>query len=147
TPFVPASRDPLGLLPPHGTQTDAHDVGHNGTFLALRQLRQYVHRFWQWVDATAKGENGSDEAAARRRLASKMVGRWPSGASLALSPEHDDERLADENDFGYQRPDPYGTRCPIGSHVRRANPRDSLEPEPGSRKSITVGKRHRILRR
>jgi Dyp-type peroxidase family len=142
-PFVPASRDPAGFLPGRAEDAGAHDLGANGSYLVLRQLRQYVRRFWQYVDAAARDEDG----AARVRLAARMVGRWPSGASLALSPEHDDTRLADDNDFGYHRPDPYGSACPIGSHVRRANPRDSLEPEPGSPTSVRVGKRHRILRR
>jgi deferrochelatase/peroxidase EfeB len=31
--------------------------------------------------------------------------------------------------------------------VRRANPRDALDPDPGSDKSIAINKRHRILRR
>jgi deferrochelatase/peroxidase EfeB len=31
--------------------------------------------------------------------------------------------------------------------VRRSNPRDSLDPSPGSAESVAVGKRHRLLRR
>jgi deferrochelatase/peroxidase EfeB len=31
--------------------------------------------------------------------------------------------------------------------VRRSNPRDSLDPDPGTQKSIDVGNRHRLLRR
>ena len=27
---------------------------------------------------------------------------------------------------------PRGVRCPVGSHIRRSNPRDSLDPDPGS---------------
>ncbi len=38
-------------------------------------------------------------------------------------------------------------RCPIGAHVRRANPRDSLDPDPGTQKSIDIDNRHRLLRR
>jgi len=146
-PFVRSSMDPKGLLPAHSSQSGSHDLGRNGSYLVLRQLRQYVHRFWRYVDAAAKHVGGAGDPVARTRLASQMVGRWPSGAPLALAPEAEDERLSDANEFGYHGPDQYGYRCPIGSHVRRANPRDSLEPEPGSRKSILVGKRHRILRR
>ncbi len=146
-PVVPGSTDPEGLLPAHPERKDCRDLGRNGSYLVFRQLRQYVHRFWRYVDAATSPGDGPDDPVARARLAAKMVGRWPSGAPLALAPDADDERLADENDFGYHAPDPSGGRCPIGSHVRRANPRDSLEPEPGSRKSIAVGKRHRILRR
>ena len=64
-----------------------------------------------------------------------------------LSPEHDDSSLADSNSFTYHATDASGMRCPIGAHVRRSNPRDSLDPQPGSQASIAVGKRHRILRR
>jgi Dyp-type peroxidase family len=146
-PFVSASMDPKGLLPTHPTQRGSHDLGRNGSYLVFRQLRQYVHRFWRYVDSTTKQGPGAGDPDARTRLAAKIVGRWPSGAPLVLAPETDDERLAGANDFGYHQADRYGIRCPIGSHVRRANPRDSLEPGPGSRRSIGIGKRHRILRR
>ena len=59
----------------------------------------------------------------------------------------DDPSLAKANDFGYFNEDPDGLRCPIGAHIRRANPRDSLDPDPGSRASVAINKRHRILRR
>ena len=81
-------------------------------------------------------------------LASKMVGRWPSGAPLVKAPTADDPALLDDNDFMYfALEDPDGLKCPIGSHLRRTNPRDSLDPCPGSLRSIEVGKRHRIIRR
>lgn len=146
-PFVRSSMDPQGLLPAIPTLNGSHDLGRNGSYLVLRQLRQYVHRFWRYIDSATKRADGTDDPVARTRLAAQMVGRWPSGAPLTLAPEADDERLSDANDFGYHEPDRHGNLCPIGSHVRRANPRDSLDPEPGSRKSILVGKRHRILRR
>jgi deferrochelatase/peroxidase EfeB len=82
-----------------------------------------------------------------------MVGRWPNGAPLALFPEEPppDAKYVPTNDFLYldaKAPggaDPYGQRCPLGSHVRRTNPRDSLEPGPAE--SLIVTRRHRILRR
>jgi Dyp-type peroxidase family len=118
------------------------DLGHNGTYLVLRQLRQDVRGFWRFLDAAARS---SPEQ--RVRLAAKLVGRWPGGASLALSPERDDASLADANDFGYFHTDRHGTGCPIGAHVRRANPRDSLDPKPGTDKSLAINRHHRILRR
>src|SRR5262249_32944536 len=36
-------------------------------------------------------------------------------------------------------------RCPIGAHIRRANPRDSLDDDP--QQSLRIVNRHRILRR
>ena len=41
-----------------------------------------------------------------------MVGRWPSGAPLVETPDRDDPRLGDHNDFGYYRTDPLGLACP-----------------------------------
>jgi deferrochelatase/peroxidase EfeB len=76
-----------------------------------------------------------------------MVGRWPSGAPLVHSPEADDPSLSDANDFAYHEADQTGARCPIGAHIRRANPRDSLDPRPGTTSSWAINRRHRILRR
>ncbi|GAA3029206.1 hypothetical protein GCM10020000_02200 [Streptomyces olivoverticillatus] len=76
-----------------------------------------------------------------------MVGRWPGGAPLVHAPGQDDPALATDNDFGYFASDPDGLRCPLGAHIRRANPRDSLDPQPGSAESIAIGRRHRLLRR
>ena len=76
-----------------------------------------------------------------------MVGRWPGGAPLALAPDADDPALAEANDFAYHQDDRDGARCPIGAHIRRANPRDSLDPRPGTAKSWAINRRHRILRR
>ena len=49
------------------------------------------------------------------------------------------------DDFGYEAQDSDGTRCPFASHLRRSNPRDSLEGGPEA--STTVANRHRIVRR
>jgi Dyp-type peroxidase family len=50
-----------------------------------------------------------------------------------------------ENDFAYGIDDPQGFHCPFGAHIRRANPRDSLQPEDPEQQAIT--NRHRLLRR
>jgi deferrochelatase/peroxidase EfeB len=76
-----------------------------------------------------------------------MVGRWPNGAPMAVSPDLDDPELSDFNDFGYGKADRDGLGCPIGAHIRRAHPRDSLDPDPGTDRSIELDKRHRLLRR
>ena len=147
SPLVSASTDPEGLLAAHPSDRGFRDFGRNGTYLVLRQLRQHVHRFWRYADLMARASGPADDPMAPVALASKLVGRWPSGAPLVRSPDRDDERLSDSNDFAYHGVDPYGDRCPIGAHIRRANPRDSLDPDPGTRKSVAVGKRHRLLRR
>ena len=120
----------------------APQISKNGSYLVLRQLRQDVRGFWHYLDDAA----GSDPER-RTWLAAKLVGRWPGGASLTLSPERDDPGLAVENDFTYHGPDRHGTGCPLGAHVRRANPRDSLDPKPGTEKSLAINRRHRLLRR
>jgi deferrochelatase/peroxidase EfeB len=62
----------------------------------------------------------------RELLAAKLVGRWRSGAPLALSPAGDDPAIGEDpnriNDFDYAD-DPRGLRTPLGSHIRRMNPR------------------------
>jgi deferrochelatase/peroxidase EfeB len=49
-----------------------------------------------------------------------MVGRWQSGAPLALSPERDDPQLSADpkrnNDFLYGD-DLRGFKCPAGAHA------------------------------
>ena len=85
-------------------------------------------------------------AARRRRcLGAKMVGRWQSGAPLAVSPDRDDPELGADplrnNDFGYAD-DPRGFKCPAGAHARRANPRDALDHDG----SVNV-RLHRMIRR
>jgi hypothetical protein len=66
-----------------------------------------------------------------------------SGAPLVKAPNGDNPALAKDNDFLYYgSDDSHGFKCPIGAHIRRTNPRDSLDPEPGSARSIEIGKRH-----
>lgn len=132
----------LGLLNEYGRYTDAPDLARNGTYLVFRHLSQDVHAFWRYVDSAAEGD-------ARRRmwLAAKMVGRWPSGAPLALTPDADDPFLANANDFTYHQFDAAGLGCPIGAHVRRSHPRDALDPDPGTERSVALDRKHRLLRR
>ena len=138
----------LGYQNEHGHYTEdillerAPELGRNGTYLVFRQLRQDVGGFWRFLDAAA----GADPDR-RTKLAARLVGRWPSGAPLVLAPEADDPALGTENDFAYYRHDPRGTRCPLGAHIRRANPRDTLDPRPGTDDSLRINRRHRILRR
>jgi Dyp-type peroxidase family len=146
-PSLPPEAPSAGLLPSDLEGSGRRDLGRNGTYLVLRQLVQDVERFWSFVEGATRRPDGTRDEAAATWLAAKMVGRWPSGASMVLAPLADDPSLADANDFRYFQADADGTRCPVGSHVRRSNPRDSLDPQPGSDASVAVGKRHRIIRR
>lgn len=147
-PLLDPNHDPDGLLPQAPDDSRQRDLGMNGSYLVFRQLSQDVAGFWKFIDDKTRQGEGSPNPDARIKLAAKMVGRWPSGTPLVKSPDVDDPALCDDNDFLYHGSDDrHGLKCPIGSHIRRANPRDSLEPEPGSDRSIAVGKRHRVLRR
>ncbi|MEU2513031.1 Dyp-type peroxidase [Streptomyces syringium] len=145
-PLLPPPHDSAGLLPRVPGGTDA-DLGHNGSYLVFRQLHQDVDAFWNYLDEATRHPDGSGDPAARDALAARMVGRWPGGAPLVNAPLRDDPDRATDNDFGYFATDRDGLRCPLGAHVRRANPRDSLDPRPGSAASVAIGRRHRILRR
>jgi Dyp-type peroxidase family len=145
-PTIPADQDRAGILPGLAGSGRGKDLGRNGSYLVVRQMEQRVSRFWRSLDQLTRHDDTPDPEA-RVRLAAKMVGRWPGGAPLTLSPDADDPSQASMNDFGYHEQDADGLRCPIGAHIRRTNPRDSLDPNPGSEGSIRLNRRHRILRR
>jgi Dyp-type peroxidase family len=146
-PLLEPSADPEGTLRRDAAGSGRPDLGRNGSYLVFRQLRQDVSAFWRFVDGATRRPDGTSDPEARLRIAAKMVGRWPSGAPLTLAPDADDPALAEANDFAYHDEDRRGTRCPVGSHIRRSNPRDSLDPRPGTSGSFEVNRRHRILRR
>lgn len=135
---------------PASPQWDGFDLGHNGSYLVFRKLHQHVGRFWGYVAEQARALEPEPVASAAltQKLAAKLVGRWKSGAPLVRAPDADDPAEATVervNAFGYLQEDPHGLRCPISSHVRRANPRDA---RGGSAKdSLAVVNRHRIVRR
>lgn len=151
SPAVQAADDPQQLLPvipadAAGLNAEAgmHDLGRNGSYLVFRQLSQRVAQFWQFLDK-ASASKGVSNPEARERLGAKFVGRYKSGAPLVLCPQQDNAALQNENNFSYYGKDPNGVACPIGSHIRRSNPRDSLGPDPAT--ALNSANRHRILRR
>lgn len=121
------------------------DLGRNGTYLVLRQLAQDVAGFWKMLEEQCRRTDGSPDRKKEKVLGAKMVGRWKDGTPLALSPNFNGYNRNARNDFGYSQKDQYGYGCPLGAHIRRANPRDALLDKPGD--SVTVAKRHRLLRR
>ena len=123
--------------------------GYDGSYLVFRQLEQDVPAFWRYCADNRSDEEGIEAGI---EVASKMVGRWPSGAPLVRHPRKDpkDARYVDEDDFSYLANnadnDRYGARCPFGSHIRRANPRDwQLGESP--EESRKLANLHRIVRR
>ncbi len=146
-PLLDAGADPNRLLPRDIEGSGKADLARNGSYLVFRQLAQDVHALWHYVDQATRQADGASDLHRRTWLAAKMVGRWPSGTPLTLAPDADDPRLAQANDFAYRYGDEFGLNCPIGAHVRRSHPRDSLDPDPGTVRSVALDKRHRLLRR
>jgi Dyp-type peroxidase family len=129
-------------LPLSPMLADDFDLGKNGTYMVFRQIKQDVRGFWNYM--MQKSENKIPEAI---QLASAMIGRHPTGTPLTLSPtqDHKEKKLSEANHFGYYHNDQSGLKCPVGSHIRKANPRDGMNDDPVE--SVMVAKRHRILRR
>ncbi len=65
-----------------------------------------------------------------------------AAAATGQSPPR--RRFMEDNDYLFGTEDPQGLRCPFGAHIRRANPRDSLDP--GSQDQVDISNRHRVLR-
>src|SRR5262249_16809708 len=143
SPVVPASADPKHLLPsfPDGALPESRDLGRNGSYIIYRKLAQDVGGFWNFIERNSDGQSTK-----MLQLAAKFVGRWPSGAPLILAPEADNPNFGDKNNFFFMKLDPNGLRCPLSSHIRRANPRDSrVNDTPAD--SLKTSSRHRIIRR
>jgi hypothetical protein len=137
TPDSPDLRpvDQLQARGGHNPQL-APPFGRNGSYLVFRQLRQYVDEFNSFV-AAAAGTPGNPNSKEAILLASKMVGRnRADGRPLVPYVNFDD------NEFNFEG-DPHGNGCPIGAHIRRANPRDSTSTELAQHPR----NRHRVLRR
>ncbi|MFG2882060.1 Dyp-type peroxidase [Streptomyces sp. NPDC048297] len=132
--FILGYPDETGSLPP----TPSPDVlGRNGTYAAVRKIHTNVAAWRRYLRAN------SSSAEEEALLAAKMVGRWPSGAPLTLSPDRDDPELAADphrvNNFLYREHDDGGFGCPAGAHIRRTNPRDAT--------IIGDARMHRLIRR
>ncbi|HEX6374417.1 MAG TPA: hypothetical protein VFZ91_01720 [Allosphingosinicella sp.] len=115
------------------------DLREGSTYLVFRKLEQDVEGFRSFL-----GQQRPDNPRGQRKLAAQFVGRWENGTSLVHSPHAErsiagPETEAALNDFRYAADDPDGRKCPLGAHVRRANPRDI-----GGRNDV---RHHRILRR
>jgi len=113
-------------------------LGRNGTYVGFRKYQSRVGAFNRFLQA-----NGNTEAE-RELLAAKLVGRWRSGAPLTLAPNTDNPALGEDpqrnNNFDYAS-DPRGRQVPLGSHIRRMNPRDTQLAR------LTDVNIHRLIRR
>lgn len=103
------------------------ELVHNGSFLVYRKLAQDVAAFRRFLQAESERHGITPEL-----LGAKLVGRQTDGAPVGETAVH--------NDFRFDG-DKQGLVCPIGSHIRRANPRDGFGFSP------ELVSRHRLLRR
>ncbi|HEX4739592.1 MAG TPA: peroxidase [Allosphingosinicella sp.] len=98
-------------------------LSRNGSYLAYRRLEEHVGAFRAFL--AEHGETPGEQEL----IAAKLMGRWRSGAPLSLCPEEDDAAIGADlhrcNDFNYKTDDPHGYAVPLGSHIRRMNPRDT----------------------
>ncbi len=98
-------------------------LSRNGSYMAYRRLQEHVGAFRDYLRENADTPEGEE------LLAAKFMGRWRSGAPLVLAPDKDDPELGADpmrnNDYNYKEMDPLGYACPLGSHARRLNPRDT----------------------
>ena len=146
TPLLKEEQGDMSLLPLDPDGTGKKDLGRNGTYFVLRQLKEDVDGFWNFLNEKSKNEDGTLNPEESTKLAAKMMGRWPGGAPLVKFPDKDPGILSDDNDFVYTETDKLGLKCPFGAHTRRTNPRDNFE-ETGPAESLHLTRKHRIMRR
>ncbi len=141
---VPTGEFLLGHQNAYGSQYSVIPpaLSTNSSYAAFRILEQNVVAFEQFL-TTASATAGID----REMVAAKVCGRWRNGNPLALMPETPGTTLPTQqlNDFTYvsstpEADDTLGLHCPIGSHIRRNNPRDQAVVG-------TDSAHHRIVRR
>ena len=120
--FFLGYEDESGVVPPLPAPAQ---LTQNGSYLAYLRMEEHVAAFRDFLREQASTQDEQELVAA------KLMGRWRSGAPLVLCPEKDDTALGGDlqrtNDFLYKEADPHGYRCPVGSHIRRMNPRDTAE--------------------
>ena len=147
----PEFADPLDFVPPgafvlgfesghpgHYYPKPSPDaLGNNGSFAALRILEQDCAGFEDFLKQSAETTGLDPEL-----IAAKLIGRWRSGVPLSLAPDSGSQAsvpIHQWNQFDHED-DPRGVRCPMGSHIRRTNPRRADVAGGG-------GETHRIMRR
>jgi len=132
-------------------------LARNGTYMVYRKLHENVGSFNRFL-----AHEGASYPGGREQLAAKFVGRWrDNGAPLTDAPDllakqEWDRRFAQASPAEKDRmlsaftfdQDADGAKCPFSAHIRRINPRASLQTAseafdtPGA-----LSNRRRILRR
>lgn len=143
-PVVPTGEFLLGYPNASGGTYSVQppQLSTNGSYAAFRILDQDVVGFESFLQEYA-AKAGMDP----EMLAAKVCGRWRNGNPLELAPDAPGTCLpvSKLNDFTYvsqdaATDDTLGLRCPIGSHIRRNNPRNAAVVG-------TDSTHHRIVRR
>ena len=140
--FVLGHSDEAGEMP---VAPQPFGFSRNGSYLVYRKLHENVGAFRRWLQDEGPKYPGGSEL-----LAAKLIGRFRDGTPLVTSPDAplnvtaanraDADFAPTLTDFTYAG-DPEGSRCPMGAHIRRMNPRDSLGFD-----GVLVNRR-RIIRR
>ncbi|KAF8307454.1 Dyp-type peroxidase [Clavulina sp. PMI_390] len=113
----------------------------DGSFMVFRKLEQdvlgfndYIDRNWKAVPAKV-GNTSLTDKQRKDLFGARMVGRFKTGAPLALTPYRDSSEYTDPdriNNFDYtegvvaDKPD-RPPNCPFAAHIRKTAPR-SLDP-------------------
>lgn len=132
--------------------SDNLDLSLNSSYLVVRELRQDVAGLWNNAAQVAAGLGNDPETRKPRDskwVSERVIGRSMDGDILrpdGVAPRTDPK--IPDNDFLFFDEDRHGLGCPLGSHVRRGNPRDGLSTKPSQKASLLASSNsHRILRR
>jgi Dyp-type peroxidase family len=140
-------------LTPHPRGEGFLDLGLDGSYMVVRELKQDVAQFWLSMEKSAALINSSGPPGGvpvdADWVASRVMGRDRDGNVLCpggVLPRNESDQP--ENEFGFFDRDRRGLGCPLGSHIRRGNPRDGLAPKADDKATLhDAANSHRILRR
>ena len=91
----------------------------NGSFAALRKIRQHEKAFHDFLDAAVEQLDAQGATVKPEFVQAKLCGRWVDGAPFLPNPPSSQGGTGDP-DF---TTDDKGYGCPFGAHIRRTNPR------------------------
>lgn len=132
-------------------------LSRNGTYMVYRKLHENVGTFNAYLE-----KEGVKYPGGKELLAAKFVGRWrDNGAPIVSAPDAKskaewDAKFAAANAVERDKmlsgftfnDDMQGAKCPFSSHLRRINPRASLELTPGAFETPSaLANRRRVMRR
>jgi deferrochelatase/peroxidase EfeB len=126
-PWLAPDQKNAAMLRKDMYSSDRRDLGLNGSYLVFRQLDQDVLQFWRWVASEATRVGVKMEEFAESMVGRRLDGKPLSDLTLGRPIPGVKPSDADINSFLYDT-DPDGLSCPLGAHIRRANPRTGDAP-------------------